>query len=330
MKLHVLWFLFCAGVVVSRAASDAPIAFLKGNVELYVTDADGRNPRRLDHDPRGKSTLRWDGYRSRISYLVPREHGESGEMAIIVELDAPGNVVMEAPIPHDDSMRFVEDFEWLPNGRARLGGSVNPRNCMLQDFDPETGAVTNGQVGKCGSFVRSPDDRHTAELGIQPMTDEEHRFDSVDIDSHMFDSLTSRILYAGGGYDVFVPAGPVWSPDSQLVVFLEKRAETGDAGVVFLTLAGAATRVPVPRSVLDRPAIAWVGSKVVAGEGDKAVQIDPATKQVGPVTSDASDEIARRAAVKRESQAARARLDARFRQLGGREGILIGEGATAK
>lgn len=329
MKLHVLWFLFCAGVVVSRAASDAPIAFLKGNVELYVTDADGRNPRRLDHDPRGKSTLRWDGYRGRISYLVPREHGESGEMAIIVELDAAGNVVMEAPIPHDDAMRFVEDFEWLPNGKAQQGGSANPRNCTLGDLDPQTGEITNGQVGKCNPFVRSPDDKHTAELGLMNITDDEHSFDTVDIDSQGFTNLR-RDLYVGGGYDIFIPAVPVWSPDSQLVVFLEKRAETGDAGVVFLNLAGAATRVPVPRSVLDRPAIAWVGSKVVAGEGDKAVQIDPATKQVGPVTSDASDEIARRTAAKREKQAARARLDARFRQLDGREGILIGEGATAK
>jgi hypothetical protein len=330
MKLHILWFVLCAGVVSSRAASNAPIAFLKDSVELYVTDADGRNPRRLDHDPRGKSNLRWDGYRSRISYLVPRAHGESSEMAVIVELDPAGNIVLEAPIPHDDSMRFVEDFQWLPNGKARLGGSVNPRNCVMVDLDPQTGEETNAQAGKCNSFVRSPDDRHTAELGPLPQTDDAHRFDVVDIDSHMFASLTSLALYRGGGYDVFVPAGPVWSPDSQLVVFLEKRAETGEAGVVFLTLGGAVTRVPVPRSVLDEPAITWVGSSVVVGKGDNAVQIDPETKQILPVAPETSGEITRRAAATREKQAARANLDARIRQLGGREGILIGEGATAK
>jgi hypothetical protein len=198
MKLDVLWFLFCAGVVVSHAASDAPIAFLKGSAKLYVTDADGRNPRRFDHDPRGKSTLRWDGHRSRISYLVPREHGESGEMAIIVELDAAGNVVMEAPIPHDEGYRFLEDFEWLPNGKARLGGSANPRSCTLMDLDPQTGQISNGQVGKCNSFVRSPDDKHTAGLGPLPQTDDDHSVDVVDIDSHMFASLTSLALYRGG------------------------------------------------------------------------------------------------------------------------------------
>lgn len=271
--------------------------------------------------------LRWDSHRGCISYLVPKEH--DNEMAIIVELDAAGNIVMQTPIPYDGGYRFIEDFEWLPNGKARLGGSANPRNCGQVDLNPETGEESNGQAGKCGSFARSPDDKHTAELGLMNMTDDEHSFDTVDIDSQGFVNLR-RDLYVGGGYDVFIPAGPIWSPDSQSVVFLEKRADTGEAGVVFLTLADVATRVAVPASVLDNPAIAWVGSKVIAGEGDKAVQIDPITKRMGPVTSDVSDEVVRRAAVKRDKENWKAELDARVKQLGGREGILIGEGATAK
>lgn len=183
MNLTALFFICGIGASVSLAASDGPLAFLKGSSELYVTDANAENPRRLDHDARGKWMLRWDAYRGTISYLVPRAHGESGEMAIIVELDASGNVVLEAPIPHDDEMRFVEDFEWLPNGNARLGGSVNPRNCVLMDLEPQTGKVTNGRDGKCSSFVRSPDDKHTVELGVIPQTDDDHRFDSVDFDS---------------------------------------------------------------------------------------------------------------------------------------------------
>ena len=118
---------------------DGPIAFLKGSAEIYVTDAKAENPRRFDHNPRGKSELRWDGHGSRISYFVGGEQGEHSKKTIIVELDKAGNVVMEAPVPDDVNMRFVEDFKWLPNGKARLGGSMNPRNCILEDLDPATG-----------------------------------------------------------------------------------------------------------------------------------------------------------------------------------------------
>jgi hypothetical protein len=103
----------------------------------------------------------------------------------------------------------------------------------------------------------------------------------------------------------------------------EKRADTGEAAVVFLTLARLATRVPVPASVLDSPAIEWIGSKVVAGEGDKAIQIDPLTKQISGVTSDVSDEIARTEGEKREAEATRAKVDDLVKRLGGREGIPV-------
>ena len=326
MRLTVLC-LYCgfAGSVLP-AATDGSIAFLKGSAELYITDANGRNPRRLDHDPRGKSMLRWDGYRNRISYLVAGEHGEAGEKAIIVELDAGGNAVMEAPIPQDVNMRFVEDFDWQPNGKARLGGSMNPRNCILEDLDPANGIITNWQAGECGSFVRSPDGNHTAELGPTAQTDDEHRFEVVDIDSRMFASLASKALYRGGGQEVFIPGGPVWSPDSQSVVFLEKRAGTGEAAIIFLTLDGVAARVPVPAFVLDHPMISWVGSKVVVGEGANALEIDAVTKQTSAVTSNTSDEISRNASTKRQAEAVRANVDDLVKRLGGREGILLGTG----
>lgn len=323
MKNFLLLPFSCVVCGLPLAAADGPIAFLKGN-DIYVTDTNGRNPHQVGSDPRAKRTLRWDPYRTKISYLV---HGTGDEMARIVEVDPKGNKTMEVPIPHDEGMRFVEDFDWLPNGKARLGGSANPRNCILEDLDPQTGEVTNGQAGKCNSFARSPDDMHIAELGLMNMTDDEHAFDTVDIDSQGFRTLR-RDLYVGGGHEVFIPAGPIWSPDSQSVVFLEKRSDTSEAGVVFLTLGGIATRVAVPALVLDNPSIAWIGSKVVVGEGNKAVQIDPVTKQVSAITSDISDENARRVNARKAVEAERTTVDDLVKRMGGREGILVDMGGA--
>jgi hypothetical protein len=80
--------------------------------------------------------------------------------------------------------------------------------------------------------------------------------------------------------------------------------------------------------VLDNPAIAWIGSKVVAGEGDKAVQIDPVTKQISSVTSNISDEIARRVSATKKAEAARARVGDLVKRMGGREGILLDTGGA--
>jgi Transposase IS66 family len=47
-----LWALVAGiGAAVSLAANDGPIGVLKGSAELYVTDANAENPRRLGHLP---------------------------------------------------------------------------------------------------------------------------------------------------------------------------------------------------------------------------------------------------------------------------------------
>jgi hypothetical protein len=318
MKRASLLIAMLPGVIAS-ASSHGNIAFLRGS-HVFISDGDGNNPRQLDADPRPKGLLSWDSSRNYFSYLVPRV---SGEMSRVVVIDGAGKQVSEIsirPAGERESLglfRGVEGVSWTQDGKLRVWGSINPSNCEMFDLDIATGRESHGHLWECGTFSLSPDGKHTAGLApVQQFATDEERFEIVSLDNKMR-------FYVHNSKPMFIPAGPAWSPDSQKVAVLEKDASTGEAAVTILLLDGTITRVPVPASILEHPAITWLGARVVAGEGADSVQVDSVTKRLGPVTFDVADEVTRTATERRQKKATQDQIDAVVKKLGGKEAILL-------
>jgi hypothetical protein len=300
------------------AAADGQLAFIRDN-HVFIADSNAANPRQIDKDPREKADLHWDPFQKRISYFVGSYH--NNELDRLVVIDFAGNQAAEASIrpgtESDLGLRFVEGLDWLPDGKARLWGSINPSNCEMFDFDVKTGQESNWQEGECGTFVASPDGRHIAALGlVQQLVSEKERFDTVQIDNR-------EGLYGGGAADIFVLAGPVWSPDSQNIAVIEKRAHSGQAAVIILSLAGVATRIPVSSAILAHPALAWRKQGIIAGSGSRSIRIDPATRNVYPATPVDLAETRRLAVQRQQADALKTTADAAVERVGGKDAVIL-------
>jgi hypothetical protein len=299
-------------------SSGAEIAFLKGG-HIFVAEADGKNARQVDGDPRPKGHLTWDSSRKYFSYLV---RPFNDEIARGVVVDSTGKKVSEFSIRPANRIggsllfRFVDEVTWTSDGKLRVWGSVNPSNCEMFDLDIMTGGESNEQFWKCDTFFLSPDGKHTAALRPVAHFSSEPRYDGVSLDNN--DAFT-----AYNSKRMFLPAGPVWSPDSKQLAVLEQDGLTGEAAVTILLLDGTYTRIPIPVSILEHPAIAWVGTRVVAGEGSDSVQIDSVTKRLGPMTFDVADDITRVGTEQRQREAAKEHVDAVVKKLGGQGSILL-------
>jgi hypothetical protein len=304
------------------SGSSHRIAFLRSD-HIFVADDDGKNPRQLDSDPRPKGLLSWDSSRNYFSYLVQPVGGEKARAVVI---DGAGKQVSEISIrpegEHESAglFRFVEGVSWTLDGKMRVWGSVNPSNCEMFDIDIATGRESNGQYWECGTFSLSPDGKHMAGLApVQHFARFEERFQVVWLDNE------DRFYIPNSEpRPVFIPAGPAWSPDSKKLAVLERDAASGEAAIrILLLVDGSTTRIPVPVSILEHPAIAWVGTRVVAGEGPDLVQVDSVTKRLGPVTFDTADELTRMATGRRQKKATQDQIDAVVKKLGGKEAILL-------
>jgi hypothetical protein len=321
------------------------IGFLKGD-HIFIADADGSNARQIDSDPRWKDKLRWDAARQRLGCEVERR---GDEMSRFVVMDLSGKLLKEVAIrpvtdPPTRGMRFVEDIEWLPNGRIRVSGSVNPYNFEMFDLDIDTGQESNWQFG-AGPFVPSPDREHMALRGPTDLTDEEHRFDTVLVDRRpdpldpMFHEVAT-IHYDGEDPGIFVLAGPVWSPDSQHIAVIEKKASDQQVAVVILTPTnkpgrgqqGSVRRVWIPPSTVEetlrgRPwaPLRWIGTKVVAGRGTRAIAVDSASANA-QFTRIVPEDLVQLTALEREESdatSARKNLEDLVKRLGGRGGVAL-------
>ena len=83
------------------------------------------------------------------------------------------------------------------------------------------------------------------------------------------------------------------------------------------------TRVPVPAGAAEHPAVTWIGGKVVAGEGQDAMQFDPATKLTGMVTDDIAEHLTRSARLRETKRIKAKRIEATAGKVGGHEGIAL-------
>ncbi len=317
----------CLLLPLSARAEGNKIAFLKG-VHVFVAEADGKNAKQIDSDQRRKALLRWDVANQHFAYVAD-PNGD--EKARFVTIDLSGKIIRDVPIrpptdPPTSGMQYIERLEFLPDGKIRIGGSFTPWNCEAFDLDLGTGKESNGQIGKCGTFALSPDGKHYAACATIPQTDDEHRFDTVEIDG--WRSRNGPLAsYSGTSHSresgIFVLAGPAWSPDSRRAAVIEKRSTDQQLSVTILSLAGDVRRVRVASGLSEHPTISWFGSKIVAGEGIDAVAIDPVEERLETVPFEVSDELAHRVRVREEGKVSREKLEAVVRKLGGRDGVEI-------
>ena len=308
-------------------ADEHAFAFIREG-QIFLSAENGTPLRQIGNDPRTKADLGWDRASQRLSYRVDPDTDEKARLAVI---DLSGRVVSEVAIrprtdPPTEGMRAVEGLTWTSEGKARIWGSINPTKCEMFDFDIVTRQKSNWQGGECGTFVASPDGKHIAELGPAfHFTPDEDLFEYLQIDN-------KEDFYPASedSPKILVVAGPVWSPDSQMVALLEKRKIGDEAAVTIVSLTGAFTRVPVSLSILESPSLAWVGMKVVAGRrGVDELQIDSVTKRIGAATADITDELDRRKAAADSLEARHKRIQSLVEKLGGRVGIDL-LGYTAK
>lgn len=306
------------------SGAEPGVAFLKSG-HVFVADSEGANLRQLDDDPRPKGKLLWDGVRKRLSYWVA---GTNGEKTRLVVIDLSGKRVAEVAVrpvtnPPTSGLRFVEDLEWLPDGKIRAGGSINPSNCEQFDLDINSGRESNWQFGECDTFVQSPDRKHIAELGpINQGAVEEERYDTVLLDGK--GALQGVPLYTGDSDEpIFVLAGPSWAPDSTRLAIVEKRAMSSEIAVTILTLDGKVTRVPLPASGADYSNVSWEGNKVIAGEGDSALEIEPESRSLNRLTSETANRVSQSRRAREESDRAEERARSVVSRLGGTEAVPL-------
>ena len=316
MITKTLWLtLLCAGFGAVTLVNSAPvekIGLLEGQ-DVIVVAADGHVIAQLTADRRAKGSLSWLPDGEHLSYVVPDDRVPHASRLVVVDL--AGSIVKEVPVPPpDEGFRSDDTFVWLSPGKVRIDRSANPRNCGVFDLDIETLAVSNRQEGACGSFVSSPDGKHTVHLGLLAITSDEDREDSVEIDN-------KATAYRGGGDRIQVVVGPIWSEDSQEVAFIEKKVSSGEVVLTVVSLTGHFDRTPIPAEMLEDPLVTWVGSQVAIGARSHPVLVDHALKRMGEPTPEALSRIERVRQTEREAEERRAGYRKILQQLGAREGI---------
>ena len=347
-------------VPLDAADSGSVIAALKGS-EILLLDAAGKVTT-LAGDPREKWNLRWLPDGTRLSYFVAgSETTDAGALVRfvmphwpkLVLSDLNGRVTRELPLApaanssNPESIRAIEEFEWLSDRFAKLSGSFGPHNCPVFFLDLVAGRTFDERDIVCGStFTMSPDQQHVAYNGILGGGD----WGDLEIDygpliyangpgrptPPMPPSIgPAAISYRGAtSRGMHIEAGPVWSEDSQRIAILERempdmdgpyenplQPRYGQMSLTTISVRGERVTVPVPYSTRDNPALTWVGTRVAVGSGDGALIVDPATKTFAPL--DAASAAAAQTTVRSAQKASedRRRIQDVLTRLGAREGV---------
>jgi hypothetical protein len=193
----------------------------------------------------------------------------------LVISDLTGKVTRETPVrpagnsSNPESIRAIEEVEWLSNRLVRFEGSFGPRNCAVFDLDLDAGKTLREWDLECDTLVASPDGKHVAYLGPVSMGTWDDRVHRVYIDD-------GAVSYAGArGTPIHIEAGPVWSEDSQQVAVLERQLRSGQAAITTVSIRGEVVTVPVPSDTKDDPSLTWIANRVAVGSGGGALVVDP-------------------------------------------------------
>jgi hypothetical protein len=302
MRIILSVALLTAGAFAAATTTDKIALLIGDNAQVVVIGGDSREVARLAKDPRPKSGLSWLPDGEHISYVVASNE-KSQPAGHLVVVDMSGNILTEVAVPQpDDGFRVDDRFAWTSGHKVRIERSANPRNCGILDLDIETTKISNWQIGACGSFVDSPDGQHVAHLGLLAITPDEDRIDSVEIDNE-------RIVYSGGGDQIRVVYGPVWSADSKQTAFVERKVPTGEFSVTVLSLAGHFDRTPLAVQTWNEDSlIAWAGARVAVNTAGQSLLINHAQKRTENATADALAEIDRVRQARRDAEQAHTRL----------------------
>ncbi len=242
----------------ARLAGSTDVAFLRGT-DVVIVSEDGASTLELRADARPKGKLRWLPWGNRLSYIVK---SQAGGKARLVVIDLTGQIVKEIEIrpltdPPTEGLRFVEDIDWVSEDVARIGGSINPKNCEIFDLSLESQKESNWQMGACGTFAYSPDGKHIAYSALEGYGPTEVGLAPIEIDG--------RTAYRPSLADGPIISPVVWSPDSLLLAFVEQGEAI--ASVCIVALDKSAQVVHSPFRGIDGPPAWSAGRPVVRAEG---------------------------------------------------------------
>lgn len=188
---------------------------------------------------------------------------QGGGKARLVVINLAGQITEEVEIrpptePPTEGLRFVEDIDWVSDGVARIGGSINPKNCEIFDLSLESQKESNWQMGACGTFAYSPDGKHVAYSALEGYGPTEVGLMPIEIDG--------RTAYKPSPADGPIVTPAVWSSDSSLLAFVEQGETVASVCVVSLDKPAQVVRSPFRG--IDSPPTWIAGRPVVKAEGN--------------------------------------------------------------
>jgi Tol biopolymer transport system component len=206
---------------------------LRGNLDVYVMNADGSGLRRITKSSARDTSPSWSPDGKRIAFA--RQRGEEGEHSgcdsciATIKLDGTGLKRLTG------TNRFASDPAWSPNGeKIAFSMFVRGSGGDIFKMDAADGSqkrnLTNTRRAQESEPNWSPDGKR---LAYTSFTEAQGAFDRVftmSADGTNQTNLTGR----DGGWS------PAWSPDGSKIVFSSTNPDTPDFDIFVMNADGTA------------------------------------------------------------------------------------------
>lgn len=203
---HALWGPVWSPDGTSIAVTYVALDLQQTQNQLYLLDADGRNPRQLTHNDRGNFFADWSHDGTRLAFIS--QQGTANETAEIYTINVDGS----------DERRLTNNTAW------EYGATWSPDDQQLA-FGSQLGGTW--QIWLMNADGSEPRPLPTPAQGNAPRWSPDGRFIVLKSDREGNDNI--YVITPDGSqqqnvtHDSSINTIPSWSPDSQKVVFSSDR-----------------------------------------------------------------------------------------------------------